>query len=632
VIDSDGLVRRYLRRPPAVIALAVILVIVGAAAFASVVAPYPPNENDLSHVLETPSRDHLLGTDSLGRDVLSRLIYGFQAAIGGVVAAVLTFVLLGVTLGLVAGYVGGRVDRVLSGLVDIVLSIPAIIIMLVVIGVFPNNQILPMIVLGGLVAASMMRVVRAATLAVRSELFIDAAKVSGLSEARIITRHVLPRIRGPVLVQATLFAGFAVLIQAGLGFLGFGPPPPDASLGQMVRDGSDNISFQPWLLIPTGLAIALTVVCLGLIGDAIRDINEERWAGTPIRRPGRSRAARSTRDLAAGDAEAAALLSARDISVAFPAQQGEQRVVERVSFDLHAGETLGIVGESGCGKTMTALSVIGLLPPGGAVAGGSCFFDGVDLFSLSRGQMRKVRGSGIAMISQEPMAALDPSFTVQSTLSEVIRLHDRSGRAATKARVLELLELVGLPDPKRVAKQYPHQLSGGMAQRVAIAVALAGRPKVLIADEPTTALDVTVQAEILGVLRSLCANTHLAVMLVTHDWGVVADICQRVVVMYAGQVVESGPVAELVLGPLNPYTEGLLHSNPADASPRQPLVAIPGAVPQPHEWPSGCRFAPRCRYAIEACRAAPVELVEFSSGRSTRCIRSGELARLELAG
>jgi peptide/nickel transport system permease protein len=632
VISRDGLANRFLRRPPAVIALVVIVVFVAAAAFASLVAPYPPNENDLSHVLETPSGAHLLGTDSLGRDVLSRLIYGVRAAIPGVVAAVLTFVLLGVTLGLLAGYLGGRVDRFLGGVVDIVLSIPAIIIMLVVIGVFPNSQVLPMIVLGALVAASMMRVVRAATLSVRSELFIDAAKVSGLSEARIITRHVLPRIRGPVLVQATLFAGFAVLIQAGLGFLGFGPPPPNASLGQMVRDGSDNISFQPWLLIPTGLAIALTVVCLGLIGDAIRDINEERWAGTPTRRPARARGGGSRRPAVAVSAESDALLSAREVSVAFPAQHGNQHVVERVSFDVRAGETLGIVGESGCGKTMTSLALIGLLPPGGTVTSGSCLLEGVDLFGLTRSQMRKVRGRRVAMISQEPMAALDPSFTVRSTLSEVIRLHDRSSRSKTQARVLELLGMVGLPEPARVARQYPHELSGGMAQRVAIAVALAGRPKVLIADEPTTALDVTVQAGILDLLRSLSAETGLAVVLVTHDWGVVADICERVVVMYAGQVVESGPVSDIVSAPLNPYTEGLLSSNPADAAPRTPLVAIPGAVPQPHEWPTGCRFAPRCRYAIEICRAAPIELRDVAPDRKTRCVRSDELRRLELAG
>jgi peptide/nickel transport system permease protein len=632
VIGPDSFARRFLRRPPAVAALVVILSVVTAALFASIVAPYPPNSIDLAHVLEGPSRAHLLGTDSLGRDVLSRLIYGFRNAVSGVLAAELTFIVLGVSLGLLAGYLGGRVDRFLSSIVDIVLSIPAIIVMLVIIGVFPNNQILPMIVLGGLVAASMMRIVRAATLAVRSELFIDAAKVSGLSETRIITRHILPRVRGPVLVQATLFAGFAVLIQAGLGFLGFGPPAPDASLGSMVREASDNMSNDSWLLVPTGLAIAFTVVCLGLIGDAIRDINEERWAGKPVRRAGRTRPRRAARDAGPREADEDALLSLRDLSVAFATESGDQPVVDHVSLDVYSGETLGIVGESGCGKTMTSLAVIGLLPPGGRVTTGSCLFDGTELLSLGRRDLRRLRGRGIAMISQEPMAALDPAFTVRSSLSEVIRLHDHSGRAQTKARVLELLDMVGLPEPARVAKQYPHELSGGMAQRVAIALALAGRPKLLIADEPTTALDVTVQSEILHLLRSLGESTGLAVMLVTHDWGVVADICQRVVVMYAGQVVETGPVARIVREPLNPYTEGLLLSNPADASPREPLVAIPGVVPQPHDWPAGCRFAPRCRYVTDACLAAPVELTKVSSVRASRCVRTAELARMEMAG
>lgn len=616
------LLRAFARRRLAMVALLFLIVAAFAAAAADLTAPYPPLKQRLEDVMLLPSPQHLLGTDTLGRDILSRLMFAGRSAIAGVVAGVAAFVLVGVPTGLAAGFFGSWVDRVLSAIVDVALSIPGIILVLVVISIFYGNEIAPMIALGALASTSVMRVVRSATLAVRGELFVDAARVSGLDEWRILLRHVLPRVVGPIIVQATLFSGGALLIQAGIGFLGFGPPPPNPSLGQMVADGALQLSRDPWLLIPAGLAITVTVVSLGIVGDAIRDINAERWSGgAGTLRPLSVVAAVGREPLAAADASAA--LSVRGLSVAFAGRGGDVPVLQRVSFDVYPGEVVGLVGESGSGKTITALALLGLLPRGAHVTDGSCTFGGRDVFTMRPGERATLRGSHIAMISQEPSLALDPAFTVGNTLTEVVRRHEPMRAGAARSRAAELVQMVGLEET--IARRYPHELSGGMAQRVAIAVALAGRPKLLIADEPTTALDVTTQAEILELLRQLQGQNGLAILFVTHDWGVVADLCQRAVVMYAGQVVEYAALGEIMDRPLHPYTEGLLLSDPARATPGAPLAAIPGTVAQPRDWPVGCRFAPRCRYADDTCRGRAIDLAEPSTRHFSRCVHIDRL-------
>jgi peptide/nickel transport system permease protein len=275
---------------------------------------------------------------------------------------------------------------------------------------------------------------------------------------------------------------------------------------------------------------------------------------------------------------------------------------------------------------MTALATLGLLPEGGAAAG-SVRLNGRELLTLSEKELAETRGSQIALISQEPMVALDPCFSVGGQLGEVVKLRQGGGRSQVRARVHELLQLVGIPNAEAVAKSYPHQLSGGMAQRVGIALALAGEPTVLIADEPTTALDPTIQAEILDLLRSLQDSLGLAVVLVTHDLGVVADIGDVAAVMYAGQVVELASVEDLLTVPRHPYSQGLLDAMPEDAVRDQPLPTVAGVVPLPKDWPAHCRFAARCPLAVDACRQGPVPLLMVDDGRSSRCIRSDELAR-----
>jgi peptide/nickel transport system permease protein len=296
-------------------------------------------------------------------------------------------------------------------------------------------------------------------------------------------------------------------------------------------------------------------------------------------------------------------------------------LVEGVSFELAAGQALGIVGESGCGKTLTTLALTGSLPEPLEVVGGEWAFDGQTLSDAGEERMRALRGSQISVISQEPVATLDPSFAVGAQVAEVVRRHRGCSRPEAKAAAVELLAEVRLPRPEQVARKFPHELSGGMAQRVAIAAALAGEPCLLIADEPTTALDPTVQAEILDLLRTLRQESDLAVILVSHDWGVIADLCDSAIVMYAGEVVEEAEFGALFEAPSHPYTSGMIESNPYHATARQAaLPMIAGSVPAPGQWPPYCHFAPRCPYAQADCTAGPIAEQEVGSGHWARCI------------
>ncbi len=320
-----------------------------------------------------------------------------------------------------------------------------------------------------------------------------------------------------------------------------------------------------------------------------------------------------------------ALLEICDLRTSFPTPAGEVRAVDGVSLTLDVGRTLGLVGESGCGKTMTALSIMRLVPPPGRICGGAIRLDGRDLLALSESEMRALRGDDIAMIFQEPTTALNPLFTVGDQIAEAIRLHQRVSRRAARERVVDLLRLVEIPEPERRAGEYPHQLSGGMRQRVMIAMALSCHPRLLIADEPTTALDVTIQAQILDLLADLQRRLGMALLLVTHDLGVVAQRTDDVAIMYAGRVVERGPVAAVFASPLHPYTRGLLRSVPKVGAARQRrLDAIPGAVPDLLHLPSGCRFRDRCALAIAACAAADPPLAARRPGHEAACIRADE--------
>ena len=320
------------------------------------------------------------------------------------------------------------------------------------------------------------------------------------------------------------------------------------------------------------------------------------------------------------------LLQVRGLTTAFATASGEITAIEDVSFSLDQGEVLGIVGESGSGKSVTALTIMGLLPqPPARIVAGDVRFDGNELTRLSDSRMQKLRGPGIAMVFQEPMTSLNPVFTIGDQVMETIRAHERIGAAALRARTLEMLERVGIPSAGSRLGDYPHQLSGGQRQRVMLAIALACRPRLLIADEPTTALDVTIQAQILDLILDLRDEFGMAVIIITHNMGVVAETADRVLVMYAGRIVEEAPVAALFDHPLHPYTRGLLACVPSLDDDRDRLLAIAGSLPDPAHRPPGCRYAPRCPLALAACRAAIPPPLAAGPGHSAACIRVPEL-------
>jgi peptide/nickel transport system ATP-binding protein len=322
------------------------------------------------------------------------------------------------------------------------------------------------------------------------------------------------------------------------------------------------------------------------------------------------------------------LLRVHDLRTYFHLGGAVARAVDGVSFDIRAGETVGMVGESGCGKSVTALSLLRLVDPPGRIEPGSRIeFEGRDLLSLDEEGIRRIRGNRIAMVFQEPMTALNPVFTIGDQVAEVARVHSNASRKAAWERAVEMLNLVGIPDPRERAKSYPHQLSGGMRQRVLIAMALVMNPSLLIADEPTTALDVTIQAQILELLADLQQRLGLAVLLITHDLGVVAEVTSRVLVMYGGQIVERSPVRELFRNPRHPYTRGLLEAMPRLGRQRERLAVIPGTVPPPTRWPSGCRFRDRCAWAWQRCTDEHPPEYPVSDGHNARCHLVDEPAR-----
>jgi oligopeptide/dipeptide ABC transporter ATP-binding protein len=323
------------------------------------------------------------------------------------------------------------------------------------------------------------------------------------------------------------------------------------------------------------------------------------------------------------------LLEVRNLKTYFATRRGEVRAVDDVTFTLNHGETLSLVGESGCGKSVTALSIMRLVSPPGRIVGGEVIFEGRDLLKLDREKMRAIRGNDIAMIFQDPMTSLNPVYSVGDQIAEAIRLHRGVSKREAWQEAIKGMRDVSIPAPEVRAKNYPHEMSGGMRQRVMIAMALACDPKLLIADEPTTALDVTIQAQILDLLTGLREKRNLALLLITHDLGVVAETSDRVAVMYAGRIVEQAPVRELFKHPRHPYTEGLLRAVPrldeTSEQKKRRLQTIEGVVPNPLELPPGCRFAPRCAHVREKCREGEVPLIEINPQHSTRCVRVNEI-------
>jgi peptide/nickel transport system permease protein len=498
-----------------------------------------------------------------------------------------------------------------------------------------RNPTVLMLTVGVLFSASVFRVFRAATLEIRQELFVTAARTSGLSDLAILRRHVLPRLGALLIIQGAIAASVTLVIQVGLGFLSIDARPPSPSWGNMVATASQTISTTIWPLIPPAVVIGLTVLAFSAISDVAQQARTGR--GRPVGLGGSMklvspRVVAAEADGRVADTGAARrpqpLLSIDDLTVSVPGPDAKPlTLVEGISLDVAPGEIVGLVGESGAGKSITARAILGIVAQGAEVSG-SIRYKGTELLGLPEKQLATFRGSEIAFVGQDPAVSLSPSYRIGHQVAEIVRLHRGVTRKEAAAAAVDLLDQVRISDPKATARLYPHQVSGGMAQRVVIALALAGNPKMLIADEPTTALDVSVQMQILGLLKGLQRDRSLAMLIVTHDWGVIADVCDRAVVMYAGQVVEEASVGDIFERPLHPYSAALRSADPHLQTVGDRLRVIEGQVPAPGTWPTGCRFAERCSFAIDHCRSAPVDLDAHGADRLVRCIRVDELGSL----
>lgn len=574
----------------------------------------------LTRTFEGPSSDYWLGTDGQGRDFYSRVIYGAQFAVKSIVIAMTIAVGLGVPIGLFSGWRGGRVDRAIMWVNDVLFSLPILLLAMAVILVLNPSLESAMVGVGLAMSTRFCRLTRAVTLGEKEELYVDAARITGLSPSTILRRYITPNLLPAIIVQFSIISGAVILIGAALSFLGIGANLDDPDWGVMLARGRVEFRIRGiWQIIPPGAAVVSTVLAFNLLGDAIRDSLGRDVTSNALTVSKRISLKPSKREHAPD-----AVLSVSEVDVEFPGpNRTVSQVLEGVSLEVFPGETLGVVGESGSGKSMTMLAALGLIPVPGRMTRGSVQFQGRDVTHLSEKEWQEIRGRDIGLIFQEPIAALNPAIKVGRQIMEPLLVHTDANRKEARAAAADLLAEVRVPDPVRRLDQYPHEFSGGMAQRVGIAMALACEPALLIADEPSTALDVTVQGQILDLMLELQERRNTAIILITHDLGVIAEAADRVLVMYAGQVVETASAEDVFFRPKHPYSRALLETMPQHHQGHGDLPVIPGMVPSATAWPSGCRFAPRCAFATTECtRASPP--LETIGGDLVRCIRHTE--------
>ncbi|MFF5531571.1 dipeptide/oligopeptide/nickel ABC transporter permease/ATP-binding protein [Streptomyces cinerochromogenes] len=612
--------RGWRRLPPlsraAVCFLAVVILV---AVLAPVLAPDDPlDQQDPVGGSGRPSAAHWLGQDSLGRDILARLMYGARWSLAIGLGATALALVVGAVVGAVAATSRKGVDETLMRCLDVVMAFPGIALAAVLVAVFGGGIGVLICAIAFLFTPPVARVVRANVLDQYGEDYVTAERVIGARTPHIVLRHVAVNCAAPVLVFCTVQVAEAIVFEASLSFIGAGVRPPDPSWGSVIADGKNMVLTGGWwATVFPGLLILLTVLSLNILSEGVSDAwaapaprethapedrleAPEPGTGEVLPLPGLTEAARRLRARARPRPAPGGqpVLAVENLAIGFPDRHRGVDIVAGVGFEVFPGEVLGLVGESGCGKSLTALTVMGLQPKGARV-GGQVRFRQRDLLAEPMRVRRRLLGHEMAMVYQDALSSLNPAMTIRAQLKQLVR---RGGRRGPR----ELMELVGL-DPERTLRSYPHELSGGQRQRVLIAMALSRDPKLIVADEPTTALDVTVQAQVMELLLRLREELGFALVLVSHDLALVADITDRVVVMYGGQIVESGVTAELVAAPAHHYTRGLLGSVLSLESAQERMTQIKGVVPAPADFPAGCRFADRCPLATEVCRTtAPV--------------------------
>lgn len=569
-----------------------------------------PDATDLVNRLLPPfvNDEFFLGTDQLGRDVLSRLLWGTRVSLLVGFVATLVAAFFGSVIGLVSGYFRNWLDTLLMRGIDTLMAFPYILLALAIVAAFGPGLLNALFAIAVVNIPFFARTVRGVAIGLANKEFIHAARLGGASHLEIIWKELFPGVLPVIVVTVSTTSGWMILETAGLSFLGLGAQPPTADLGSMLGEGRKLLFTNPIIATIPGVVILIVVITLNILGDGIRDILDPRLRSGALRSP----SPRTLLDKSVDNTQMQVkktnfseetILSVEQLSINLRVLKNSWELVDEISIQLKKGECLGVVGESGCGKSVMALSLTGLASsPPLEIKRGKVFFQDNDLLTIPLRKLQDIRGGKIAYIFQDPLATLNPVHTIGEQLLQTIRRHQSNldGRAA-KQLAIDFLNKVNIPNANERFYSYPHNLSGGMRQRVCIAIALVNQPEILIADEPTTALDVTIQAEILALLKKLQKEMSLAVIFITHDLGVVSALCERVMVMYAGRIVEEGKTDELLNAPSHPYTKALLKCIPELGMNKKLAGGIPGMPPQPSEFGEGCRFASRCEFARKEC-------------------------------
>jgi peptide/nickel transport system permease protein len=565
------------------------------------------NAVDTGQILTGGSAEHWAGTDHLGRDIFYRVLVGTRLS----VRLALLATALGVTVGLLLGtaqlLLGARLGRVVTAVVNIAVAFPGLLLALFFAVVFGIGTAGAVLAIGFAIAPAFARLTQTLVAGVAGRDYVAAARIAGVGRFRVLFRHVLPNVAEPLIVNATVASGGALLAFAGLSFIGLGVQPPDYDWGRLLGEGLGALYVHPEAALAPGIAVLVAGLAFNLFGEALAKGVGHR---TPRPRFRRRRPVEPAPD-------DSAMLVVEDLSVAFPGTTP----VRGVSLTMRRGDAVGLVGESGSGKTLTALAVARLVEQPGEVTAARLSFLGED---LRTGEHRRLLGTSFAMVFQDPMTSFNPTMRIGRQLAEVAQRHHGLGRRAAQERAVDRLDAVRLTEPRRRARQFPHELSGGMRQRAMIGMGLMATPALIVADEPTTALDVTVQRQVLDLLASIRAADGVGLLLISHDLTVVERVCDRVLVMYAGRVVEDLPAAALRTDARHPYTKALLAAVPDMTTDRsRPLTVIPGRPADPADLPPGCAFAPRCPLATDRCRTADPVLTGTGDGRRVACWHAG---------
>ncbi|MET8340835.1 dipeptide/oligopeptide/nickel ABC transporter permease/ATP-binding protein [Streptosporangium canum] len=603
---------RHLLRTPAglagttLVALMVILAIAGPPIWGA-----EAERIDSAVILQGASAAHPLGTDNLGRDILARVLVAGRLSLVLALLATLIGAIGGIVLGALPSVLPRRAARLVTGTVNALVAFPGLLLAMftaVVAGLGARGAVLG---IGVAIAPGFARLTQTLAASVAGADYVSAARMLGVPRRRIMARHVLPNIAEPLILNLTQALGGALLGLAGMSFLGLGVQPPSFDWGRLLFDGFGRIYSTPAVALGPAVAVALAGIGFNLLGDVLA-----RAASRTAVPAGKAAPQAVPAPGELGEPDPEAVLEVRDLTVTFP---GGVTPVRGLSLTVAPGEIVGLVGESGSGKSLTASAIGGLVPYPGEVSAARLRLCGTDLGELPEQERRKLLGTSLAMVFQDPMASLNPALRVGGQLAEVATVHQGASRAEARTRAVDRLGHVHIPEPDRRARQHPHELSGGMRQRAVIAMGLMGTPRLIIADEPTTALDVTVQRQILRLLREVTGETGAATLFISHDIAVVGELCHRVVVMYAGRVVEELPVEKLVSGAAHPYTRALVASLPdMDTDRSLPLASIPGRQPSPAELGPGCAFAARCELATGRCAERP-PLIPYGKAHQVAC-------------